>query len=102
MEAVFDVALLSDRAAVPGMRIGGKTGTAEEKVRGVVVDKKTWFVSFGAYPGEELPRYVVVVLVESGGSGGKTSAPVAGAIYRALQERDKPSLRARSNHSRPL
>ena len=79
-------------AAVPGMRIGGKTGTAEEKKGGVVIDKKTWFVSFGRYPGEDQPRYVVVVLVESGGSGGKTSAPVAGAIYRRLYERDKPSL----------
>lgn len=80
------------RAAVPGMRIGGKTGTAEIKKRGVVIDKKTWFVSFGQYPGEAQPRYTVVVLVESGGSGGKTSAPVAGAIYRRLYERDKPSL----------
>ncbi len=90
------------RAAVPGMRIGGKTGTAEIKERGVVVDKKTWFVSFGQYPGEAQPRYVVVVLVESGGSGGKTSAPVAGAIYRSLYERDKPALRASVAGERPL
>jgi penicillin-binding protein 2 len=81
------------------MRIGGKTGTAEEKKRGVVIDKKTWFVSFGQYPGEAQPRYVVVVLVESGGSGGKTSAPVAGAIYRRLYERDKPSLQVANSLS---
>lgn len=80
-------------AAVPGMRIGGKTGTAEIKERGVVVDKTTWFTSFATYPGEQQPRYVVVVLVESGGSGGKTSAPVAGRIYRDLLARDKPMLR---------
>ncbi|MFT4586849.1 MAG: penicillin-binding protein 2 [Limisphaerales bacterium] len=80
-------------AAVPGVRIGGKTGTAEIKRRGVVVDKTTWFTSFAAYPGEAQPRYVVVVLVESGGSGGKTAAPVAGRIYRELLARDKPTLR---------
>lgn len=91
-----------NEAAVPGMLIGGKTGTAEIKKRGVVVDKTTWFTSFGAYPGEQQPRYVVVVLVESGGSGGKTSAPVAGRIYRELQARDKPALSAGGGASATL
>jgi len=72
------------RAAVPGLRICGKTGTAEIKKGQQVVDKVTWFVSFAPY---EQPRYVVVVMVESGVSGGHTCAPVAGQIYRALLSR---------------
>ncbi len=73
------------RAAVEGFRIGGKTGTAEIKHGRVLVDKVTWFVSFGPY---ESPRYAVVVVVESGGSGGKTCAPVASQIFHAIQERE--------------
>jgi len=97
----------SGRAArVPGFSVGGKTGTAQKKVptgkfhprSGVRLFRKdhiTWFVSFAPV---ESPRYVVVVMVESGESGGKTCAPVAGRIYRAIRdlerEREKggPSL----------
>jgi penicillin-binding protein 2 len=74
------------RAAAPGLRIGGKTGTAENKQGNRVLDKTTWFVSFAPY---ERPRYVVVVMIESGASGGLTCAPVAGQIYRALLNRPK-------------
>ena len=76
-------------AAVPGMVIGGKTGTAEKKHGRAVVDKITWFVSFGATVPTEAARYVIVAMVESGGSGGKTCAPVARQIYEAIQKRDK-------------
>lgn len=72
-------------ASIPGFRVGGKTGTAEIKRGRQLVDKITWFVAFGPY---ESPRYAVVVLVESGGSGGKTCAPVAGQIFRAIQQRE--------------
>jgi penicillin-binding protein 2 len=76
-------------AAVHGMRICGKTGTAQvEDSRGKVVDHTTWFVSFAPY---ENPRYVVVVMVESGGSGGGTCAPIAKEIYIAIQKREKMS-----------
>ena len=51
----------------------------------MVVDKITWFVSFGDLKGEAPPKYVVVVVIESGGSGGKTSAPIAGQIYEAIK-----------------
>lgn len=70
-------------AAVPGMRICGKTGTAQvTNSRNQVVDHITWFVSFAPY---ENPRYVVVAMVESGLSGGGTCGPIAQKIYRALQ-----------------
>jgi penicillin-binding protein 2 len=69
---------------LPGFRVGGKTGTAEIKEGGRVVDKVTWFVAFGPY---ETPRYAVVVMVESGGSGGGTCAPVAREVFQAIAAR---------------
>jgi len=100
----------SGRAArVSGMTIGGKTGTAQKKVptgkydsqsgvRLFRTDHITWFVSFAPV---ESPRYTVVVMVESGESGGTTCAPIAGRIYRAIRdlererEKGEPSLAKR-------
>lgn len=75
-------------ADVKGMDVCGKTGTAQIKENGVQVDKTTWFASFAPY---EEPKYAVIVMIESGGSGGGTCAPIAGKIYQALQKRD-PTL----------
>jgi penicillin-binding protein 2 len=72
-------------SAVPGLRICGKTGTAQKKnAQGVLEEHITWFASFAPY---EKPRYAVVVVVEGGVSGGTTCAPVAHEIYAAIQER---------------
>lgn len=71
-------------ARVPGLGICGKTGTAQVTRGRVVVDHITWFVSFAPY---EKPQWVVVVMVEGGGSGGATCAPLARQIYEALQRR---------------
>lgn len=68
-------------AVVTGLKIAGKTGTAEVQEGNVTVDKITWFASFAPF---ESPRYVVVVMVESGVSGGRTCAPIAAQIYRGL------------------
>jgi cell division protein FtsI/penicillin-binding protein 2 len=76
------------RAAVSGYRIGGKTGTAEVKQGRRLVDKITWFAAFGPY---EQPRYAVVVMVESGASGGYTCAPVAAQIFKAIRDRERPA-----------
>ena len=67
----------------------GKTGTAEIKGNGRK-DKVTWFASFAPY---EAPRYVVIVMVESGGSGGGTCAPVAKQIYQYLHEREQGTVK---------
>jgi penicillin-binding protein 2 len=69
-------------AAVPGLRVCGKTGTAQVTRGSAVIRKDTWFVSFAPY---ENPHYVVVVVAEGGGSGGGTCAPVAHKIYQALK-----------------
>lgn len=77
------------RAAVAGIRIAGKTGTAE------VPDSAphAWFVGFGpvdARPGT--PQIVIVVLVENGGdlgdsaTGGTLAAPIAQKVLSAFFE----------------
>jgi penicillin-binding protein 2 len=70
-------------SAVSGFRVCGKTGTAQITQGVRVVDHVTWFVSFAPY---ENPRYTVVVMVESGASGGGTCAPIARQIYQAIQK----------------
>ncbi len=68
-------------AAVPGFRVSGKTGTAQVTKGKQVIDHITWFASFAPF---ESPRYAVVVMVQSGASGGGTCAPVARQIYEAI------------------
>lgn len=68
-------------ARLPGLRICGKTGTAERVERGVRRNA-TWFISFAPY--EPPARYAIVVMVEDGVSGGASCAPVARDIYRKL------------------
>ncbi len=67
-------------------KVCGKTGTAEV-IRPGFKDHITWFVSYAPY---ENPRYAVVVMVESGSSGGGTCAPVAEKIYRELEKLETP------------
>jgi penicillin-binding protein 2 len=80
-------------AALPGLRICAKTGTAQvQDTHNVKTGQTTWFASFAPYgpPGSaEKPRYAVVVMVEDGVSGGTTCSPIAGKVYEALMERDR-------------
>lgn len=71
------------RASVPGIRVAGKTGTAE------VPDEAphAWFVGFGPVDaGPDDPQIAVAVLVESGGdageaaTGGTVAAPIGQAV----------------------
>jgi len=80
------------QAAVAGLKIGGKTGTAQvmDEHNKVVADT-AWFASFAGVSNES-PRYAVVVMIETdpnAGSGGKTCAPIAANIYKAVLEREK-------------
>src|SRR5688572_18967058 len=73
-------------AAVPGMRICAKTGTAQvTDPQNRVVDLTTWFASYAPF---ENPKYVVLVMIESGVSGGGTCGPVARKIFEAIQYRE--------------
>ena len=83
------------RARVPGIPIGGKTGTAQVVRKGEgkgQADLKDhgWFVSFA--PADN-PQIAVVVLVENGGFGGLVAAPVAKAVYEAAFGAPQPFLR---------
>ncbi|HZD60367.1 MAG TPA: penicillin-binding transpeptidase domain-containing protein, partial [Anaerolineae bacterium] len=64
-------------AQVPGVRVAGKTGTAEVG-RG---EPHAWFLGFAPV---ENPQVVVAVIVENGGTGGHTAAPIAQQIMAAL------------------
>ena len=66
-------------AAIPGLVVGGKTGTAET---GVDHSNTTWFI---CYAGKDQPQVAVAVALESQrGTGGSTAAPIARAIVQAL------------------
>ena len=75
------------RAVVPGLKICGKTGTAQVmNERNQEIGTTTWFISFAPY---EKPRYAVVVMVENGTFGGTTCAPLAAKIYTAILQAER-------------
>ncbi len=57
----------------------GKTGTAQ-------AGRDRTHAWFAGYAPHDKPRHVVVVLVEGGGHGGETAAPLAAKILEALQK----------------
>jgi penicillin-binding protein A len=66
-------------AQIPGVRVAGKTGTAETGHSG---RNTTWFISFAPV---DNPRFAVaVVLQNQSGTGGSTAAPIAKEILQAL------------------
>jgi penicillin-binding protein 2 len=73
-------------AAVEGLRVCGKTGTAQVMDGRHLKEYVTWFVSFAPY---DNPRYTVVVVIEGGASGTWTCAPVAHDIYQAIVHREQ-------------
>jgi penicillin-binding protein 2 len=77
-------------AAVDGLQICGKTGTAQVKdSTGRLIAYNFWFASFAPY---ENPKYAVVVMVQSTylhGSGGLDCAPVAHDIYEEILQKEK-------------
>ncbi len=74
-----------DYYQTPGvMRVCGKTGTAQvTDEHNRLTRHDTWFIAFAPY---NQPRYAVVVMVENGGSGGGTCAPIAREIFTAIQK----------------
>jgi penicillin-binding protein A len=68
-------------AQIPGVPVAGKTGTAET---GVPNRYNAWFISFA--PADN-PRVAVAVVVENGGFGGTTAAPIAKALMQAILSR---------------
>ena len=71
-------------AQIPGVRVAGKTGTAQHATG---EPPHAWFIGFA--PADD-PRVAVAVVVEDGGSagseatGGRVAAPIARSIMRAV------------------
>ncbi|MBL7661281.1 penicillin-binding protein 2 [bacterium] len=67
------------KAQIQGLRIGGKTGTAQvaslgKEHLGKEFQDHAWFVAFAPV---DNPQVAIAVLVENGGHGGAAAAPVA-------------------------
>jgi len=77
---------------VPGVRVGGKTGTAQNPHG----EDHAWFIAFA--PVDD-PRVALAVVVENAGHGGSVAAPIAGKILRTFftldRERREPPVVAR-------
>jgi penicillin-binding protein 2 len=76
-------------AAVAGLKICAKTGTAQVKdSAGRLVTHNYWFASFAPF---ENPKYAVVVMLQSAtesGSGGSICAPMAHDIYEMILKKE--------------
>jgi cell division protein FtsI/penicillin-binding protein 2 len=80
-------------AAIPGVRVAGKTGTAELRATqgecppvcgSDPTATSAWFLAHA--PAED-PEVAVATLLVQGGSGGETAAPAAAAVLRAALRR---------------
>ena len=79
------------RARIPGIKVSGKTGTSqviqmksdeEEEKKGEVPYEfrdHAWFVAFAP---SENPQIAISVIIEHGGHGGSTAAPIAREIIK--------------------
>jgi penicillin-binding protein 2 len=77
------------RSKVDGIKVAGKTGTAQvinlKKAKSITPDGKVpdeykdhaWFVAIAP---AEAPKIAIAVLIEHGEGGGRTSAPIAGTL----------------------
>lgn len=75
------------RAAVEGLTLAGKTGTAEYGAAGDG-RKHTWMVAFAPF---EAPSVALALLVEDGESGGITVAPLVHDLLQAIMAPATPA-----------
>jgi peptidoglycan glycosyltransferase len=66
-------------AQIPGVRVAGKTGTAET---GRPEADNAWFIGFA--PADEPRVAIAVVLSDQTATGGQVAAPIAGALMETL------------------
>ncbi|HUJ72379.1 MAG TPA: penicillin-binding protein 2 [Verrucomicrobiae bacterium] len=82
--AVQDIGGTAHPAAVAGLSVAGKSGTAEYDT---IVDGKTqrlkrvWFMGFAPY---DQPQVALAVLIEDGVGGGHTAGPVAQRVFSKM------------------
>ncbi|HEX5398690.1 MAG TPA: penicillin-binding transpeptidase domain-containing protein [Verrucomicrobiae bacterium] len=79
-------------AQVSGLKICGKTGTAQVmNSRDQEIGRTVWFASFAPY---ENPRYAVVVMRQGGiHIWGRDCAPIAHDIYEAILKKEESTAR---------
>lgn len=82
--AAHEIGGTAGRAAPQGILIGAKTGTAQTADLGIRTHV-AWTAAFAPY---EDPRYVVVVAVKRGGSGGAVAGPIVKLILTGLFEQE--------------
>ena len=62
---------------IPGLKVFGKTGTAENPHG----EDHAWFTGWAEYYDQ---KFSIVVLLENGGSGGTVAAPMAGMVFSQI------------------
>lgn len=77
------------RAAIPGVTVAGKSGTAERSANGRKLRPHTWFTAFAPAGDGEEAKVAVAVIVEEGGnsanpSGGSVAGPIAQEVMKAV------------------
>ena len=98
----------SSRINDPKYRFAGKTGTAQVKritVEERELDLKTSEIPYEqrdhalyvAYGPTENPRYALSIIIEHGGSGGTTAAPMAKKLFKLIIDRHKLREEAKDN-----
>ena len=102
----------NSRIMDPGLAAGGKTGTAQvrritmlERESGVKKNKeRPWrerdHSLFVGYAPVDQPRYAVSVVVEHGGGGSKTAAPIARDVLKEVQRVYAPGRLAKREADR--
>ena len=79
-------------AHVPGFDVCGKTGSTQtisreeaerRKELGVETKTHSWFTGFAP---KDNPRVVVTILIEYGGGGGATAAPLSKRLFEIFRE----------------
>lgn len=73
------------KAAIPGVIVAGKTGTAQvgalgRESLGEMFKDHAWFI---AYAPAEAPQVAMAVIVENSGHGGEFAAPIAKSVFEA-------------------
>lgn len=86
LAVVEDARGTGKRAAIEGIQVAGKTGTAQvvslgKETMGKQFQDHAWFVSFA--PVDDA-RIALAIIVENGGHGGSTAAPISKAVMEVF------------------
>jgi cell division protein FtsI (penicillin-binding protein 3) len=91
MERVIDPEVgVAPRAAVPGYRVAGKTGTAQQVGKSCGCYDGSLAVSFAGFAPADHPRFTVYVVIQKpqgAASGGGTAGPVFRKILTYLLQK---------------